>query len=248
MLEKRAILITGASRGIGAAVARVCHREGATVVLHYSNSADQAIALAEELTNRVHLVRADLRAPSERARLWGETLEAVGDLDVLVNNAGAWLSSPITNQNEWDLGWQENLDLNLLAPADLTRRAILHFRGRGPALDGIIVNITSRSAHRGDDADHLAYGAAKAGLLALTKGVARAHGRDRVLAYAVAPGWVATDIAAAEPSVRAVNPDLPLGEITPPDDVAEMVAFLASGRSPHTTGATIDITGADYVR
>jgi NAD(P)-dependent dehydrogenase (short-subunit alcohol dehydrogenase family) len=97
------------------------------------------------------------------------------------------------------------------------------------------------------DPDHLAYGAAKGGLLALTKGIARGFGVEGVLAYAVAPGWVATDIAAeAESDVDKAG--LPLGEITPPQDVAEVIAFLASGRSPHTTGATIDITGADYVR
>ena len=105
--------------------------------------------------------------------------------------------------------------------------------------------MASRSAHRGDDADHLAYGAAKGGLLALTKGIAWGFAAERILPYAVAPGWVATDIA-EEADVAGRAAALPMGEITPPADVAEVVAFLASGRSPHTTGATIDITGADY--
>jgi 3-oxoacyl-[acyl-carrier protein] reductase len=113
--------------------------------------------------------------------------------------------------------------------------------------NGVIVNVASRSAHRGDDAEHLAYGAAKGGLLALTKGIARGFASERILAYAVAPGWVATDIA-KEADVTGLAASLPMREITPPSDVAEVVAFLASGRSPHTTGATIDITGADYVR
>ena len=113
--------------------------------------------------------------------------------------------------------------------------------------NGVIVNVASRSAHRGDDAEHLAYGAAKGGLLALTKGIARGFASERILAYAVAPGWVATDIA-NEADVTGLAASLPMREITPPSDVAEVVAFLASGRSPHTTGATIDITGADYVR
>jgi 3-oxoacyl-[acyl-carrier protein] reductase len=143
-----------------------------------------------------------------------------------------------------DYGWAGNLALNLLAPATLCRLAIGHFRSSG---GGVIVNVTSRSAHRGDDADHLTYGAAKGGLLALTKGIARGFAHERILAYAVAPGWVATEIA-NDADVTGLAASLPMREITPPADVAEVVAFLASGRSPHTTGATIDITGADYVR
>ena len=104
----------------------------------------------------------------------------------------------------------------------------------------MIVNVASRSAHRGDDTEHLAYGAAKGGLLALTKGIARGFASERILAYAVAPGWVATDIA-NEADVTRLAARLPMREITRPSDVAEVVAFLASGRSPHTTGA-------DYVR
>lgn len=110
-----------------------------------------------------------------------------------------------------------------------------------------IVNVVSRSAHRGDDREHLAYGAAKAGLLALTKGIARGYGASGVLAYAVAPGWVATELAAGaiDPTDLAASP---LGEATPAAEVAEVITFLASGRARHLTGATLDITGADYVR
>jgi 3-oxoacyl-[acyl-carrier protein] reductase len=191
-------------------------------------------------------VQADLGEPGGPRAAWATALEAAGGVDVLINNAGAWISSPLGDESDptdWEAGWTANLALNLRAPADLCRLAIQHFRHRG---GGVIVNVASRSSHRGDDADHLAYGAAKGGLLALTKGIARGFAADGVLAFAVAPGWVATDIAAAaDPAATA---GLPLGEVTPPSDVAEMIVFLASGRSRHTTGATIDITGADYVR
>ena len=93
----------------------------------------------------------------------------------------------------WAQGWAANVALNLVAPAELCRLAIQHYRSRS---GGVLINVTSRSAHRGDDPDHLAYGAAKGGLLALTKGIAGGFGAEGVLAYAVAPGWVATDIAA----------------------------------------------------
>jgi NAD(P)-dependent dehydrogenase (short-subunit alcohol dehydrogenase family) len=248
LLTGRTVLVTGGSRGIGAAIVRTAHRDGATVVLHYGSAAGAARTIADDLGDRIHLVRGDLSEPAGPEAIWSAALDASGRVDVLVNNAGAWIASPIDElvdgELDWRAGWQRNLALNLTAPADLCRLAIQHYRKTG---GGIIVNLASRSAHRGDDADHLAYGAAKGGLLALTKGIARGYAKDNVLAYAVAPGWVGTDLAAGEldPAMLAA---LPLAEVTPPQDVAEMVVFLASGRSRHTTGATIDITGADYVR
>jgi NAD(P)-dependent dehydrogenase (short-subunit alcohol dehydrogenase family) len=247
-LRGRTVLVTGGSRGIGAAVVRAAHRDGATVVLHYGSATGAAEALADEVGDRIHLVRGDLSDPAGPDAIWSAALDATGRVDVLVNNAGAWIASPVDEPDDgepdWRSGWQRNLTLNLTAPADLCRLAIQHFGSTG---GGIIVNVTSRSAHRGDDADHLAYGAAKGGLLALTKGIARGYAQDNVLAYAVAPGWVGTELAAGELDPQMLA-GLPLQEVTPPQDVAEMIVFLASGRSRHTTGATIDITGADYVR
>jgi NAD(P)-dependent dehydrogenase (short-subunit alcohol dehydrogenase family) len=245
MLAGKTVLVTGASRGIGRAAAVALHREGAHVILHYSNDKDSAQATADRLGAQVKLVQGDLRDPAERRQVWTEAAAWRDGVDVLVNNAGAWLASEIDDDGAWQQGWQANYELNLLAPADLCRDAILGFRKRG---GGIIINVTSRSAHRGDDAGHLAYGAAKGGLLALTKGIARGYGKENILAYAVAPGWVATDISAHISPDDPMLAGLPLGEVTPPQDVAEVIAFLASGRSRHTTGATIDITGADYVR
>lgn len=244
----RTVLVTGGSRGIGAATVRALHREGAWVVVHCGHDREPADALAAELGDRVTVVLADITDPQARLRLWDEAVAWRGRVDVLVNNAGAWIGSPVEDKDSWDHGWTANLALNLTAPADLCRLAIGHFRSRagGPAY-GIVVNVASRSSHRGDDADHLAYGAAKGGLLALTKGIARGYAAEQILAYAVAPGWVATDLAAGA-DLADVVAGLPMREVTPARDVAEVIAFLASGRSPHTTGATIDITGADYVR
>lgn len=240
----RTVLVTGGSRGIGAATVRALHRDGASVVVHCRSQRDIAERLAREMGERAIVVCADLTDSSACAELWEEALAWRGSIDVLVNNAGAWIPSPVADAEGWAQGWAANVALNLVAPAELCRLAIQHYRSRS---GGVLINVTSRSAHRGDDPDHLAYGAAKGGLLALTKGIARGFGAEGVLAYAVAPGWVATDIAAeAESDVDEAR--LPLGEVTPPQDVAEVIAFLASGRSPHTTGATIDITGADYVR
>ena len=264
-LTGRTVLVTGGSRGIGRAIIGAVHRDGAHVIVH-SSQVETSRAVREAVgPERVHAVAGDLAEPGGAARVWTEALGWRNRIDVLVNNAGAWLPSPLDDEASWDDGWVKNVALNLLAPATLCRLAIGHFQdrararvssarrggfagGRPPSgVNGIIVNMASRSAHRGDDADHLAYGAAKGGLLALTKGIARGFASERILAYAVAPGWVATEIA-GESDVADLAASLPMGEVTPPDDVAEVVAFLASGRSPHTTGATIDITGADYVR
>lgn len=244
LLESKRILVTGASKGIGAAIARTLHREGASLALHYNSDSSGAEALAAELGDRVHLLAADLGAPGAGDELWDAAAGSLGGIDVLVNNAGAWIASPIDEPAAWDEGWAQNINLNLVSAANLCRRALLDFRTQG---GGAIVNITSRSAHRGDDAEHLAYGAAKAGLLSLTKGIARGYGHLGVLAYAISPGWVDTGLAAGAVSDEVLA-GLPLREVTPPEDVAELVGFLASGRSRHLTGSTIDITGADYVR
>lgn len=243
-LEGRRILVTGSSRGIGRATALLLHERGASVVVHARSASEHTESLLAHLGDRGALVTGDLGSARAAGEVWEAAARAFGGIDVLVNNAGAWIASELEPGEAWLEGWDANLALNLVAPAELCRRAILHFRETG---GGIIVNLASRSSHRGDDAEHLAYGAAKGGLLALTRGIARGYGRDGVLAYAVAPGWVATDLAegAIEPEVLAA---LPLGEVTPASDVAEVIAFLSTGRARHATGTTIDITGADYVR
>ena len=243
--RERVVLVTGGSRGIGRAAVRALHREGAHVVLHHRASPEAAQALVDELgSERVHVLTADLAQPDAPARLWADAVAWRGHVDVLVNNAGIYLASPMADDDAWTSGWADNLTVNLLAPAELCRLAVQTWREAGSG--GIVVNVTSRAAHRGDDADHLAYGAAKGGLQSLTKGLARAFAHERVLAYDIAPGWVLTDMMGPEADALAAT--MPMGEITPPEDVAEVIAFLASGRAPHTSGATIDVTGADYVR
>jgi 3-oxoacyl-[acyl-carrier protein] reductase len=243
-LDGKRILVTGASRGIGAATARELHAQGAFVVIHYNSRRERAEALAEELGDRVAIVGGDLSSPEGPAQVWDAATAAAGRIDVLVNNAGAWLSSRLDDAADWASGWERNIALNLRGPADLCRSAVGHYREHG---GGLIINVTSRSAHRGDDVDHLAYGAAKGGLLALTRGIARALAHERIYAYAVSPGWVATELADGE-DLEALAAALPMREVTPPEQVATVIAFLATGTARHATGTTIDITGADYVR
>lgn len=247
-LKGKTILVTGASKGIGLVIAKTLYRDGANVIVHYSSNAKPALALEAEFGERGLAIKADLSKSDEIQTLWQSALNWRGQIDVLVNNAGVYASSHINDDNNWRKGWDTNLQVNLMAAADLCRYSIQHFENMGM---GIIINMASRSSHRGDNAEHLAYGAAKGGLLALTKGIARGFAGKNILAYALAPGWVRTDMAEAhiaEVGEEAVCADLPLKEVTPPIDIAEMICFLATGKVRHATGSTIDITGADYVR
>lgn len=244
VLSGRRILVTGASGGIGSAICRALHRDGARLAVHYESSRERAEALARDGDCGSVALQADLTSSSGPDELWDAAKEALGTIDTLINNAGGWIASPLEPKARWVAGWEDSLNLNLRSAAWLTRRAILDFVHQG---GGSIVSIASRSGLRGDDADHLAYGVAKAGLQNLMKSVAQQFASKGVLAYAIAPANVATSGAVGGPTTEQLAL-LPLGELVPATDVAETVAFLVSGRARHLTGATLDITGADYVR
>jgi 3-oxoacyl-[acyl-carrier protein] reductase len=249
-LTGKIALVTGGSRGIGAFVARTLVDTGASVVVHYGSRADAATALVKELgADKAIAIRAPLEEPGAGAALWSEALAWRGRLDVLVNNAGVALEAgPDDPVAAWRAAWDTTWQVNVVAVADLCREAILYFRQRG---GGIIVNVSSRAAFRGDDPLYMHYAASKGAVVALTKSIARGYARDRVLAYGVAPGWVRTEMA--EPAIEMhglphLVRDIPMGDMAPPQDVANVVTFLASGLAPHATGTTIDVNGASYVR
>ncbi len=250
-LSGKIILMTGASRGIGACAFEQAIAAGGDVILHYGASHDAAARLAEAAgPDRALAISADLADPAEAGRLWDEALAWKGRIDVLVNNAAIYEPNDIDSDlADWHANWARTLQINLQAPADLCRAAIRHYRERGGG--GIIVNVTSRGAYRGELPEFGHYAATKGGLGALTRTVSRAFGPDGVLAYAVSPGWCATEMAVqgAPPEVlEAAKGDIPLGELTPPEDVAEIITFLSSGRARHATGITVDVTGGSYIR
>ena len=168
------ILVTGTSRGIGKAIAEAL--QGHNVVGHASSEAEGRIA-------------ADLSQPGAAEALWAEALDRLGGrIDVLINNAGIFEAAPIGDGHEaWVAGWERTLRVNLIASAELCRLAVVHYRERGKG--GRIVNISSRAAYRGDSPDHWHYAASKAGMIGMTRTIARGYAADNILAFAVAPGF-----------------------------------------------------------
>lgn len=248
-LRGKTILVTGSSRGIGRAILEACHAAGGHVVLHYGRSADAAMAIRSELgEERCFAVQGELSELSDIQRLWQSAVAWKGGIDVLVNNASIRIDLDATASDaEWDTTWRKVLDVNLVAPAHLARMAIRHFRERG---GGSIINMASRPAFRGDTVTCPYDGAAKGGLVSLSRQIARHHGSDGVKAFVVAPGIIETDQASEffATSGRAQwLAEIPAGRFGKPEDIANMVVFLASGLGDYATGATIDINGASYV-
>lgn len=244
-LAGKTVLVTGASRGIGAATAKAAHQAGARVLLHASAPSDAAEQAAGAAGGE--LVFEDLSLPGAGGRVMAAAVKAAGRLDAIVNNAGVYIPSALEASDEdWAAGWAQTMAVNVQAPADICRAAVAHFRSQG---GGVIVNVASRAGHRGDGPDHAAYAASKGAVLAMTKTFARALSGENMLFYAIAPGWVETRMAPQDIENRknAIK-DIPLGRVASPEEVAEMIVFCASGACPSATGATFDINGASYVR
>jgi 3-oxoacyl-[acyl-carrier protein] reductase len=244
----RAVLITGASRGIGAAAARAFAASGDRVAVHYGRDRGKAEEVARSLPGDGHaVVGADLGDAEAVRAMVDEAAARLGGLDVLVNNAGVYLPHPIgeTSYEEWQRAWRETLGVNLVGAANATWCAVRHM-GRG----GRIVNVGSRGAFRGEP-EHTAYGAAKAGLTSFGQSLARELGPRGIAVMTVAPGFVETDMAAgylAGPDGGAIVAQSPLGRVASADEVAAAIHFLASPQAEMATGAVLDVNGASYLR
>lgn len=244
------MLVTGASRGIGAAVARAFASVGDRVAVHYGQSKSRAENVAGSLPGSGHVVvGADLRDADAVRDMVDSSIDGLGGLDVLVNNAGVFESHPITqvSYEAWQHAWAQTLAVNLVGAANVTWCAVQHMAGHG---GGRIVNVSSRGAFRGEPS-HPAYGASKAAIIALGQSLARALGPHGIVVTAVAPGFTETDMAASElTGERGVQrrAESPLGRVAAPAEIAAAVLFLASPEATMTSGAVLDINGASYLR
>ncbi len=244
----RHVLITGASRGIGAAAARAFAEAGDRVAVHYGSRREQAEQVARDLAGSGHLVVGADLADAEAVRaMVDEVASAFGHIDVLVNNAGVFERHPIdaTSYEEWQEGWARTLGVNLIGAANVTWCALRHM-GSG----GRIVNVSSRGAFRGEP-EQPGYGASKAGLIAFGQSLARALGPRGIAVAAVAPGFTETDMAREELSGEAGaarRAESPLGKVAAPEDVAAAIVYLASPGAEMASGSVLDVNGASYLR
>ena len=237
------ILLTGASRGIGAATYELLKKTGHRVVGHSTRGSDA-------------LVAGDLSDPNAPRNIWDTAMDELdGHIDVLVNNAGIYEGvADNVSDDEWHAAWQRTLTINLQASADLSRLAVSHFLDRGGAkgqITGRIVNVASRAAFRGDSPQHWHYAASKGAIVSMTRTIARGYAADGILCFAVAPGFTVSEMTEEYLAGRGgakIVADIPLGRVATTDEVAEVIRWLAVDAPASATGSCIDVNGASYVR
>lgn len=243
-------LVTGASRGIGAAIARALAARGCRVAVHCNNRRDLAEGVRKGLPGDGHqVIAANLSTEDGVDRAWGEALSSFGRIDVLVNNAGIFTEHPplTTSTDSWRETWRTTLAANLLGPAHLSHLAA---RSMAAAGGGRMVNISSRGAFRGEP-DAPAYGASKAGLNALSQSLAKALAPHKVIVLCIAPGWVETEMAAQHlhgEKGQELLAQHPLGRVATTEEVARTAVFCAMDAPAAMTGAVLDLNGASYLR
>lgn len=232
-------LVTGSSRGIGAAIAAQLRERGIAVIGHASRAHD------------ADTIGADLADPAAPALLWDAALarSGTGRIHVLINNAGLFAASPLAlSDAKWQSNWEATLRINLTAAAELSRHAVRHWLAGG---GGRVVHIASRAGYRGDSPDHWHYAAAKGGMIAMHKTIARQYAAHGVMSYAICPGFTDTAMAGDYLASRGgpgLLADIPLGRVATPEEIGRIATFCALDAPQSMTGTVIDANGASYVR
>ena len=248
--RKKIVLVTGASRGIGRAVAINFAEAGAIVAVHYHQNREAAEETLAAMAGDLHvLFCGDQGNPDDVRILVEDVLSTYGRIDILVNNAGIYIEHKLetASSDEWLSAWSKTLSVNLMGPANMTYWVARQMISQG---GGQIVNVSSRGAFRGEP-DGPAYGASKAGLNAMSQSLAKALAPHKIFVYVVAPGWVQTDMASdtmSGPAGDEIRAQSPLNRIATPGEVARTVLFLASEGTEFLTGCIVDINGASYLR
>jgi len=247
-LTGRRVLITGGSRGIGAACASLFALAGADVAIIYYRGSAAAAGIVKRHRGgpgRVVAVRGDVRDYPGCRRALKTAIKTIGPIDILVNSAGIWERSPIEQLSERVL--KRTLDTNLTGTINMIRAVVGHMKSRKT---GVIVNIASTAGQRGE-AFHAHYAASKGGVIALTKSLAVELAPYRIRVNAVSPGWVDTEMVSGVLSNRrqrkAIEKSIPRGRVASAEDIAGPVLFLASDLSKHITGADISVNGGSLL-
>lgn len=248
-LQGKVALVTGASRGIGRACAFALAEWGATVVVNYRLNETEAQKTLASLPGEGHfLLRGDVSDPEACRQMVGQTVEKAGRLDILVNNAGIYEPLPFSEPDyaRWQEAWQRMFAVNFFSAVNLSYHAVATMRKQG---GGKIIFIASRAGIRGE-ANHSHYAASKGAMVVLARSMAVELARENIQVYAVAPGWVATDMAADPLKQRgdSIVAQIPVGRVADPLDVAKAVRFLASPDADYLTGITLDVNGGSYIR
>ncbi len=248
--QNKIVLVTGASRGIGRAIAQQFAARGATVAIHYAHNEAAAQETHQLLAGEGHAIfQADLQEPSQVEALTTAVFNTYNRLDILINNAGIYIDHPLAklSYEQWQAAWQTTLNTNLVGIANLMycvgQKMIAQGHGR-------VVNISSRGAFRGEPLAP-AYGASKAGLNALSQSLAQYLAPYNIFVGVIAPGFVETDMAAEHLSGKsgdAIRAQSPLNRVATPDEVAYAALFMAAEETAFMTGAILDVNGASYLR
>jgi NAD(P)-dependent dehydrogenase (short-subunit alcohol dehydrogenase family) len=247
----RCVLITGASRGIGRAVATAFAEGGDRVAVHYSTRRTAAEATLTGLAGQGHmLVHGDISDPAQAERVVEETVVTLGKVDVLVNNAAVMTAHPVqtTSYPQWQAAWNSTMNVNLFGAANMSYCVASHLIAR--SAPGAIVNVGSRGAFRGEP-DHPAYAASKAALHALGQSLAVSLAPQRISVASVAPGFVATERVSGRlegAKGDRIAEQSPFGRVAAPDEIAAAVHYLASPAATWSSGAILDVNGASYLR
>jgi NAD(P)-dependent dehydrogenase (short-subunit alcohol dehydrogenase family) len=249
MTEQRTVLVTGGSRGIGAAIARAFAKDGCRVAVHYGASRRAAEDVLASLPGTGHtLAQADLADPAAVRSMVDGVAATFGRIDVLVNNAGVFTAHAIesTDYEDWQAAWTEHVNVNLIGAANVTWCALQHMPRHGSSR---IVNVGSRGAFR-TEPKNPAYGATKAALAAFGQSIAKALGSEGIAVTTIAPGFVETDMAAEYLATRGdeIRGDSPFNRVATPDEVAAGVLFLASPQAEWASGTVLDFNGASWFR
>ena len=248
-LDNQVALITGGSRGIGAATVKLFAQAGANVVLGYQKALRQAQEVIRACggSDRVVATRAEVSKMADAKRLVESAIRRFGGLDILVANAGIWNASPVPIQRMPEREWDEMMAVNLKGVYSIIHFAVPHMiqqkRGR-------IIVVSSTAGQRGE-AFHTHYGATKGGVIALVRGLSTELAPHGILVNCVAPGWVDTDMAKPvfrdRRMAREICSGLPLGRIARPEEIAMPILFLASEMATYMTGEIVSVNGGDVL-